>query len=116
MRLNSKAYKIFCKFFERYEFNIKDTQVRISMEEVETLMNHLDQDMDRSKGKGSHTKITLNFQENNFENFYEEQMMILANHTYLKPYQIKQLRLKFIQNGLYPSHLKEKLEQKWIMK
>ncbi|MGI4851643.1 MAG: tetratricopeptide repeat protein [Janthinobacterium lividum] len=115
LKPSSQAYDIFCKIFERYASNVTDKDVKISLEDIEILMNHLNQDFDKSKGKGSHTKVTINFKKNHIENPAEEQMIILAKHSYLKPYQIKDLREKFIENGFYPNSLKEKLQQKWAI-
>lgn len=53
------AYKIFCKIFQSFANKTSAKHIKISLADIETMLNGLDQDYDSSKGKGSHTKITL---------------------------------------------------------
>ncbi len=109
LKPSSNPYKIFCKFFERYEGK-KDSQVKISMTALETLMAALGQDFDRSSGKGSHIKGRFNFQDE-----INEQMVILSNQIFLIPAQIKNIREDFLLYNFYPKHLKGKLESKGLI-
>lgn len=109
-----KHYKTFCKFFERYEKNpLMDSKIQISMEEVDTLMTTLHQNFDPKKGKGSHKKVTLNFKEDGIDR--DEQMLILSDHTYLIADQVRDIRQRFLQYGLYPDYLEDVLRQKGLL-
>lgn len=99
---NKNAQNTFNKLFDKYKNQIRsDKNVVISLNEINALFIALRQEFDPSKGKGSHKKVTLNFQ---FVNpTLEEQMITLTNKTYMKPEQIKALREGFINVGLVPN-------------
>lgn len=99
---NKNARETFNKLFTFHQkkdcFN---NEVKISLHEINSLFYALNQKVDSSQGKGSHTKVTLNLQEAG--SVMEEQMIILTKTTYLKDYQIKQIREKFVKAGVVPN-------------
>ena len=98
LTLNKNAHNIFNRLFAKYDPNIKsDSNVQISLGEINCLFKALKQDFDSSKGHGSHKKLTLDF--------HKEQMIILTHKIYLKPEQIKALRLAFINSHIVPNDL-----------
>lgn len=99
---NKTAQKVFYKLFSKYKNDVlSDKNVKISIYEINLLFTALKQGFDPAGGKGSHKKGTLNFKE--FGSEMEEQMLIFTKDTYLKPYQIKKLRLAFLNAGIIPN-------------
>lgn len=102
---NSSAIKIFYKFFNLQRNHNKlffNNNEKISLHELDSLFEGLGQDLDPSKGAGSHTKITLNFQ--GIGSDVAEQMIILSKNTNLIPEQIIDLRDAFIKAGIVPKN------------
>jgi len=118
--LTGGAYKVAEKFFTALWGEVREEAVRITHAEVETVMEALEayhkaQDgpdsvavanYDASGGKGSHVKVTLR------NDRMEREMVTLANHAVLKPYQIEAMRRLFLKGGYYPSHALKVLQDK----
>ena len=99
---NKNARDIFKRLFSKYEPNIRsDKNVKISLNEISSFYDALDQDHDPSKGKGGHNKTTLNFQQ--FGSTMEDQMVIMSHKNYLIPEQIKDIRMAFITARIVPN-------------
>ena len=69
------------------------------MHEFNTLCKSLNQDLDYSKAKGSHKKLTLAF---NAE--IKKQVLTLTNSIFLKEYQIKRMRESFVKARIIPNN------------
>ncbi len=108
---NRNALTIFNRLFENVLGAVRTSAIQVSFTDIQTLMNALEQDLDPSKGKGSHKKITLNHNDlqPNLNDGFKESMIILTNRTYLKPYQIRQLQDHFLSLYLYPKDLEKDL-------
>lgn len=113
LKEGSRHYQLFCEFFEHVEGYTTDRQVKISMHDVTILTEALGQDFDLSGGKGSHSKVTFDFSDHGID--VEEGMVTLSKKTYLLPYQIKAMREKFLQYGLYPRRLETILKKKMLL-
>ncbi|MFO0374668.1 MAG: hypothetical protein ACK50V_05630 [Alphaproteobacteria bacterium] len=108
--ITGTPYKIFCTLFEPFEGNKRKTSLKVSLSDVETLMKALKQVYKKNGGKGSHEKANLDFVTESGE--MRKKVLILARHTYLKPYQITDLCMSFISYGFYPHYLKDRLQEK----
>lgn len=100
--ITGNAYRILCSIFNEEKTSIHD---------VQTLFNHMDKKLQEDqlgsasvkKAKGSHKKLSLNLRAYNIN----EEVMTLAHHTYLLPYQIKALKDMFVQCNMIPDSFRE---------
>ncbi|MFN7364377.1 MAG: hypothetical protein ACK5TR_00330 [Alphaproteobacteria bacterium] len=104
--LKGGPLEIFHKLFVSLDGNVRSSAVQISLGEVETLMKALKQSYKKDKGKGSHAVTELEMGE------MRREVITLARHAYLKPYQWKALRDAFVARGLYPRAMKDLLVSK----
>jgi hypothetical protein len=118
LKSSPTALEIFYRLFSNYERqHIRVNAIDISMTEIELLMNALHQEFNSSKGKGSHTKITL-YREGlqpHCETSSQEAMIILSNKTKLNGAQIANIRDRFLEFQLFPAHLKNVLIEKKVL-
>ena len=116
LKENSKNYNTVLDIFEVFTGGKKDAAVKISMTRLGLLWEALGGDFDRSKGKGSHTKLTKK-NESSEGDGSDEPMIILANTTFLSRDQIRDLAQSLLDLGLYPKEMKETLiQKKWLEK
>ena len=101
------AYTTFCDLFQ----SIKGIDCKISIADISSLFDALEQDFDPSKGKGSHTKVTIS---KDFANAGQEKMLILANEKFLTAAQINNLVQTFLDYDLYPKDMTELLRKKML--
>lgn len=102
---NKNARAIFNKLFTIHQGqNCFDDGIKISLHEINSLFHALNQKVDSSQGKGSHTKVTVNLQADG--SVMEEQMIILTKSTYLKEYIIKKIRETFVNARVVPNDSK----------
>ncbi len=106
-----KALKTFQKLFDSIRFDeLEPTD--IDREDILHMFEALDQNVERD----AHTKVTLDPKKIfGMDTNFKEKMLIIARHTKLKPYQIKQIRERFISWGLYPLELEEKLRGRGLL-
>lgn len=99
---NKHVIKTFGKLFAKYDPGVcVDKNVKIRMNELENMYEELEIDYAKSKGKGSHTKATLNVEK--FGGDAAEQMLIYSQHAnFLIPDQIKDTRLAFLKARILP--------------
>ncbi|MBA4750220.1 MAG: hypothetical protein H2057_06345 [Alphaproteobacteria bacterium] len=100
---------IFNKLFLSLDGKIRSSAVQISLDEIETLMKALKQSYKKDKGKGSHAVAEIEMGD------MHRDVITLAKHAYLKPYQWKSLRDAFVARGLYPRESKELLLKKHLL-
>ncbi|MFO0373577.1 MAG: hypothetical protein ACK50V_00030 [Alphaproteobacteria bacterium] len=111
--ISGSALKTFYKLFEGLSGQGRENTIKISLHDVEVLMDALHQDFDASRGKGSHAKVTL--QGAGDQHSIEAQVLTLAKHKKLKPYQIEDLRLGFLKYGFYPKDKEMLLKKKGFL-
>lgn len=112
---NSHHYETFYKFFSYLDDDTKLTSVHITMKQALQLLKFFGE-VDRSKGKGSHTKATLSIEANSSEDEHSSEIMvILSKKSQLLPYQIRKIRNAFLELGFYPKDLKEILIKKQLL-
>lgn len=98
---NKNAIETFYKLFDKYKNNVRsDSNVKISATEIDSFFEVLEQPFEKSNGI-SHQKVTLKSQT--FGSNIGDQMVILTSKSYLKPEQIKDLRLAFIAMRVVPA-------------
>lgn len=95
--ISGNPLKIFYRLFENYE----GQKHKISLDDVETLTTALKQDYQKNQGKGSHAKVVVHMDG------FQKQVLVLAQHTYLKPYQVDMLCEAFMKDGLVPGWFKQ---------
>lgn len=98
---NKNAIGTFYKLFDKYKNNVRsDSNVKISATEIDSFFEALEQPFEKSNGT-SHQKATIKAQT--FGSDIGDQMVILTSKSYLKPEQIKDLRLVFIAMRVVPA-------------
>jgi hypothetical protein len=112
---NKTTIATFYKLFDKYRNDIRsDSNVKISLTEITSFLESLNQKFETSNAS-SHQKVTLNFQ--NAGSSMGDQMVILTSKTYLKPEQIKDLRLAFIEMRIVPDDpkIQKKLREEGLL-
>lgn len=101
---NGNAIKIFYKLFTRNQKKNKNgfsNDVKISLCELQTLFEALEQVFDPGQGKGSHTKVRYDFQA--IGNDAIPIVEILPGDKEIKPYMVEKLRVNFYRMKIVPN-------------
>lgn len=109
--ISGKPYKVFCNLFAVV---LKESRSKISLQNLETLLTAIESSatqgsivLNQQRGNGSHSVMTLNPEHLGI--IGETQVMTIAHHTYLKPYQIVGVVKSLFLLKLYPSEYEDKL-------
>lgn len=106
--LNSNSCQTVSDIFEVFLGGKKAASVKVSLDDIELVWKALGGDFDTSKGKGSHTKLTIDIEG-------EDQMLILSKKTFLIDYQLEQIAQMLLDMGLYPKDMEEILKEKKLL-
>lgn len=107
--LNKNNYETVLEIFRVFMREKNAAAAKISMDSIDRLFSSLGGDFDASKGKGSHTKLTI-------DNATKDQMIILSKETFLLDPQAKQIAQALLSLNLYPKEMEENLKKKKSLK